>query len=84
MVVSFVLSANQKQFVIICTRVTSFALMLQVCPRVTEELHSFLSQSELSNFVLYIILSLTAVHSKRNGGWGAIKLFIFAVTIGQV
>ena len=84
MVVSFVLSTNQKPFVIICTRVTGFALVLQVCNRITEEMHSFLSQSELSNFVLYIILSLTAVHSKRNGGWGAIKLFIFAVIIGQV
>ena len=29
--------------------------MLQVCTRVTEELHSFLSQSELSNFFVYII-----------------------------
>ena len=34
-------SANQKPFV--------------VCTRVTEELHSFLSQSELSNFFVYII-----------------------------
>ena len=34
-------SANQKPFVI--------------CIRVTEELHSFLSQSELSNFFVYII-----------------------------
>ena len=42
-------SANQKPFVI-CTHVTSFAFVLQVCTRVTEELHSFLSQSELSNF----------------------------------
>ena len=54
LVVSFVFSANQKPFVI--------------CTRVTEELHSFLSQSELSNFFVYIILSLTAVHSKRSGG----------------
>ena len=29
--------------------------MLQVCTRVTEKLHSFLSQSELSNFFVYII-----------------------------
>ena len=29
--------------------------MLQVCTRVTEELHSFLSQAELSNFFVYII-----------------------------
>ena len=35
MLVSFVFSANQKSFVI--------------CIRVTEELHSFLSQSELGN-----------------------------------
>ena len=34
-------SANQKPFVI--------------CTRVTEELHSFLSQSELSNFFVCII-----------------------------
>ena len=54
MVVSFVFSANQKPFVI-CTRVTSFALVWQVCTRVTEELHSVLSQSELSNFFVYII-----------------------------
>ena len=66
-VVSFVFSANQKPFVI-CTRVTSFALVLQDCTRVTEELHSFLSQSELSKFFVYIILSLRAVHSKRRGG----------------
>ena len=52
--VSFVFSANQKPF-IICTRVTSFALVLQVFTRVTEELHSFLSQSELRNFFVYII-----------------------------
>ena len=55
--VSFVFSANQKPFVI-CTRVSSFALVLQVCPRVTEELHSSLSQSELSNFFVYIIMTL--------------------------
>ena len=67
LVVSFVFSANQKPFVI-CTRVTSFALVLQVCTRVTEELYPFLSQSELSNFLVYIILSLTAGHSKRSGG----------------
>ena len=48
-------SANQKPF-IICARVTSFALVLQVCTRVTEELHSFLSQSELSNFFVSIII----------------------------
>ena len=36
-------SANQKAFVI--------------CTRVTEELHSFLSQSELSNFFVHIIIS---------------------------
>ena len=41
-------SANQKTFV-------SFALVSQVCTRVTEELHSFLSHSELSNFFVYII-----------------------------
>ena len=51
-------SANQKLFVI-CARVTSFALVLQVCTRVTrvtEELHSFLSQSEMSNVFVYIII----------------------------
>ena len=41
LLVSFVFSANEKAFVI--------------CTRVTEELHSFLSQSELSNFFAYII-----------------------------
>ena len=47
-------SANQKPFVV-CTCVISFALVLQVRSRVTEELHAFLSQSELSNFFVYII-----------------------------
>ena len=47
-------SANQKAFVI-CTLVASFALGLQVCSRVEEEMHSFLSQSEFSNFFAYII-----------------------------
>ena len=47
-------SANQKPFVI-CTRVTSFALVLQVCTRVTGELHAFLNQPELSDFFVYII-----------------------------
>ena len=46
-------SANQKPFVL-CTGVTNFALVLQICTRVTEELHSFLSQSELSNSFVYI------------------------------
>ena len=41
LLVPYVFSANQKAFVI--------------CTRVTEELHSFLSQSELSNFFVYII-----------------------------
>ena len=41
LVVSFVFSANQKLFVI--------------CTCVTEELYSFLSQSELGNFFVYII-----------------------------
>ena len=41
LVVSFVFSANRKLFVI--------------CTRVTEELYSFLSQSELGNFSMYII-----------------------------
>ena len=47
-------SANQKAFVI-CTRVTSLHSCYTFCTRVTEELHSFLSQSELSNFFVYII-----------------------------
>ena len=64
--VSFVFSANQKPFVI-CTRVTSFALVLQVCTRVTEELHSFLSQSELSNFFVYIIRYLSSFHLRTQG-----------------
>ena len=51
-------SANQKPLVI-CTCVTSFTLVLQVCTRVTEELHSFLSQSGLSNFLVFIISGVT-------------------------
>ena len=51
-------SANQKPFVSY-TRVTSFVLVLQVCTRVIEELHSFLSRSELSNFFVYIINHIT-------------------------
>ena len=47
--------ANQKAFVI-CTRVTSLHSCYTFCTRVTEELHSFLSQSELSNFFVYIII----------------------------
>ena len=43
-------SVNQKPFVI--------------CTRVTEKLHSFLSQSELSNFLVYII------HQFSNRGVG--------------
>ena len=46
--------ANQKAFVI-CTRVTSLHSCYTFCTRVTEELHSFFSQSELSNFFVYII-----------------------------
>ena len=53
--VSFVFSANQKAFVI-CTRVTSLHSCYTFCTRVAEELHSFLSQSELSNFFVYIII----------------------------
>jgi len=52
--VSFVFSANQKA-IVICTRVTSLHSCYTFCTRVTEELHSFLSQSELSNFFVYII-----------------------------
>ena len=55
MVVSFVFSANQKAFVI-CTRVTSLQSCYTFCTHVTEELHSFLSQSELNNFFVYIII----------------------------
>ena len=47
----------------VCARVTHFALVLHIlhscytfCTRVTEEVHSFLSQSELSNFFVYIII----------------------------
>jgi len=54
LLVSFVFLANQKAFVI-CTRVTSLHSCYTFCTRVTEELHSFLSQSELSNFFVYII-----------------------------
>ena len=44
-------SANQKPFVI--------------CTRVTEELHSFLSQSELSNFFVYIIMGFN-LYTRKN------------------
>ena len=53
-------SANQKPFVL-CTRVTNFALVLQICTLVTEELHSFLSQSELSNSFGYINYYITNI-----------------------
>ena len=65
LVVSFVFSANQKPL-IICARVTSFALVLQVCTRVTEDQHSFPSQSELSNFFVYIIILLIIYTKKLN------------------
>ena len=38
--------------------------LLQVCTRVTEELHSFLSQPELRNFFVYIIID-----RKTGEGW---------------
>ena len=52
---SFVFSANQKPFVI-CTRVTRFALVLHVCTRVTEELHSFSANQNWEFFCVYIII----------------------------
>ena len=58
--VSFVFSANQKPFVL-CTRVTNFALVLQICTRVTEELRFFLSQSELNNSFVYINYYITNI-----------------------
>ena len=57
-------SANQKALVI-CTRVTSLHSCYTFCTRVTEELHSFLSQSELSNFFVYIII-VFSYKSARN------------------
>ena len=54
MLVSFVFSVNQKAFVI-CTRDRSLHSCYTFCTRVAEKLHSFLSQSELSNFFVYII-----------------------------
>ena len=47
-------SANQKPFVI-CTSVTSFALVLQVCSRETEELTPF---SANQNRVIFSCISL--------------------------
>ena len=38
-----------------CKDWSALCYCVQVCTRVTEELHSFLSQSELSNFFVYII-----------------------------
>ena len=40
-----------------------------ICTRVTEELHSFLSQSELSNFFVYIINAVSL--ERACGGDGA-------------
>ena len=38
-----------------CKDWSALCYSVQVCTRVTEELYSFLSQSELSNFFVYII-----------------------------
>ena len=65
LVVSFVFSANHKPFVI-CPRVTSLHSCYTFCTRVTEELLSFLSQSELSNFFVYIIILLIIYTKKLN------------------
>ena len=54
MVVSFVFSANQKAFVI-CTRVTSFALVLPVCTRVKEDCIPF---SANQNWVIFSCILL--------------------------
>ena len=68
LLVPFVFSANQEAFVI-CTRVTSLHSYYTFCTGVTEELHSFLSQSELSNFFVYIISV-----DKKAGGKAPIKI----------
>ena len=41
--------------------------LLQVCTRVTEELHSFLSQPEFSNFFVYIINDRKIVKPVKDG-----------------
>ena len=41
--------------------------LLQVCTRVTEELHPFLSQPELSNFFVYIIIDRKTVKPVKDG-----------------
>ena len=76
--------ANQKPFVI-CTRVTSFALVLQDCTRVTEELHSFLSQSELSNFFVYIINALIfeLLSIRKYKTENQINIYLMSIVIGQ-
>ena len=51
-----------------CIRVTSFALVLQI-----KELHSFLSQSQLSNFFVYIIMGFNNIHEKITQFWLAEK-----------
>ena len=35
------------------------------CTGVTHFLHSFLSQSESSNFFMYVIMQITILHTKR-------------------
>ena len=51
-----------------CIRVTSFALVLKI-----KELYSFLSQSELSNFFVYIIMGFNNIHEKITQFWLAEK-----------
>ena len=51
-----------------CIRVTSFALVLKI-----KEPHSFLSQSELSNFFVYIIMGFNNIHEKTTQFWLAEK-----------
>ena len=61
-------SANQKAFVI--------------CTRVTEELHSFLSQSELSNFFVYIIKSENIMEDFLRPRVKREKIGVFDIGIG--
>ena len=56
--------------------------MLQVCTRVTEELHSFLSQSELSNFFVYIIKSENIMEDFLRPRVKREKIGVFDIGIG--
>ena len=55
------------------------------CTRVTEELHSFLSQSELSNFFVYIINALIfeLLSIRKYKTENQINIYLMSIIIGQ-